>query len=119
MEEKHRSILKKHRIDITKDLEVKKVLNRLTVLEDDDRDEIKAEKTRVERADTLLDMLPRKGSNAFKDFLSALFETNGQKHLAELLIKDSGIEISSISKGENILPYFWLNFYSSSWKTYK
>lgn len=100
MEEKHRTILKKHRMDITKDLEVKKVLNRLTVLDDEDRDEIKAISTRGEQAGTLLDMLSRKGSNAFKDFLSALFEINGQKHLAQLLIKDSGIEISSISKDD-------------------
>ena len=111
MQEEHRAILKRHRIAITNDLEVKKVLNKLKVLDDEDRDEIKAGRTRMEQALTLLDMLPRKGSNAFKDLLSALFEINGQDHLAKLLIKDSGIEISSISKGENILP-FWLRVLS-------
>ena len=94
-------ILKKHRIDITNDLEVKKVLNRLTVLDVDDMDSIKAGGTRMEQASALVDMLPRRGSNAFKDFLSALCEINGQEHLAKLLIKNSGIEMSSISKGEN------------------
>ena len=102
MEEEHRAILRKHRVAILKDLEVKKVLNRLTVLGDEDRDEIKAGRTRMEQASALLDMLPRKGSNAFKDFLSALFEIAGQEHLAKLLIKDSGMEISSFSKGEII-----------------
>lgn len=84
------------------DLEPLKVFNRLTVLGDDDRDEIKAEKTRLDQACVLLDMLPRKGSNAFEDFVSALYELKGQRHLAKLLIEDSGIDVSTISKGENI-----------------
>ena len=116
MEEEHRAILKRHRIAITKDLEVNKVLNRLTVLGDDDRDEIKAGRTRVNQACALLDMLPRKGSNAFKDFVSALFEITGQEHLAKLLAKESGMEISSFSKGEiisssNLVPVFKRDYF--------
>lgn len=102
MEEEHRNILTRRRTAITKDLEVKKVLNKLTVLGDEDRDEIKAERTRTEQARALLDMLPRKGSNAFTDFVSVLYEVKGQEHLADLLRKDSGIEIPTNSKGENI-----------------
>ena len=102
MEEERRNILKRHRTAITNDLEVKKVLNKLTVLGEEDRDEIKAEKTRTEQARALLDMLPRKGSNAFTDFVSALYEIKGQEHLADLLRKDSGIEIPTNSKGEDI-----------------
>ena len=102
MEEDHRKILRKHRTVITKDLEVKKVLKRLNVLDDEDREEIKAIGTRMDQTCALLDMLPRKGSNAFKDFVSALNELKGQEHLVKLLIEDSGIEVSSISKGENV-----------------
>lgn len=119
MEEKYRLIFKKYWIDIMKDLEVKKVLNRLIVFEDDDRDEIKVEKMCVEQVDILFDMLFRKGLNVFKDFFFVLFEINGQKYFVEFLIKDLGIEILSILKGENILLYFWLNFYSFFWKIYK
>ncbi|XP_020610415.1 uncharacterized protein LOC110048990 isoform X2 [Orbicella faveolata] len=100
MEEEHRNILIRRRTAITNDLEVKKVLNKLTVLGDEDRDEIKAERTRTEQARALLDMLPRKGSNAFTDFVSVLYEVKGQEHLADLLRKDSGIEIPTNSKDD-------------------
>ena len=102
MEDEHRDILIRRRTAITNDLEVKKVLNRLTVLGDEDRDEIKTERTRTDQARALLDMLPRKGSNAFKNFVSALYEIKGQEHLADLLRKDAGIEIPTNSKGEDI-----------------
>lgn len=102
MEEEHRNILRKYRGAITSDLEPMKVLNRLTVLGDEDRDEIKAERTRTDQACALIDMLPRKGSDAFQDFVSALYELKGQDHLAKLLLKDSGLKIPDISKGEII-----------------
>ena len=103
MEVEHKEILRKRREAISTDLEPSRVLNRLTVLDEEDRDEIKAEKTRTARVWVLLDMLPRRGSDAFKDFVCALYETKGQEHLAKLLSKDSGIEIPSSSKGENFL----------------
>lgn len=106
MEEEHRNILRKYRGAITSDLEPMKVLNRLTVLGDEDRDEIKAERTRTDQACALIDMLPRKGSDAFQDFVCALYELKGQDHLAKLLLKDSGLKIPNISKGEIISLVF-------------
>ncbi len=101
MEQEHREILRNRRIDIATDLEPLKLLNRLDVLDDDDREEIKTKETRREQAYALLDMLIRKGPNAFKNFVSTLYELKSQKHLADLLIQDSGIQIASIPKGEN------------------
>ena len=101
MEQKHREILQKRRIVIAQDLEPSKLLNGLEVLDDDDREEIKTKETRKEQAYALLDMLVRKGPNAFRDFVSSLYELKSQKHLADLLIEDSGIEISTTPKGKN------------------
>ncbi|XP_078384574.1 uncharacterized protein LOC144667044 isoform X2 [Oculina patagonica] len=98
MEQEHREILRSRRIAIAEDLEPLKLLNRLDVLDDDDREEIKTKETRREQAYALLDMLIRKGPNAFKNFVSTLYELKSQKHLADLLIQDSGIQIASIPK---------------------
>ncbi|XP_078342187.1 uncharacterized protein LOC144627991 isoform X5 [Oculina patagonica] len=105
MEQEHREILRNRRIPIAEDLEPLKLLNRLDVIDDDDREEIKTKETRREQAYALLDMIIRKGPNAFKNFVSALYELKSQKHLADLLIQDSGIQIASIPKGlEKVHP---------------
>lgn len=99
MEEEHRNILRKHREVLVRDLEPLKLLNRLEVLGDDDRELVKAKKTRSEQAEELLDMLPRKGEDAFQNFITAL--CNGsQKFLAKPLIRASGMDESSLLKGE-------------------
>ena len=99
MEEEHRKILRKHRQVLVRDLEPLKLLNRLDVLGDDDRELVKAKKTRSEQAEELLDMLPRKGEDAFQNFITAL--CNGsQKFLAKPLIRASGMDESSLLKGE-------------------
>lgn len=109
MEQKHKDILKRRRVDLGEDLEPSKLLNRLDVLDDDDREEIKTKETRAEQAYALLDMLIRKGPNAFSNFVSTLHELNSQKHLADLLIKDSGIQISTVPKGKDTLSSFYSN----------
>ncbi|CAH3037614.1 unnamed protein product [Pocillopora meandrina] len=99
MEEEHRNILRKHREALVRDLEPLKLLNRLDVLGDDDRELVKAKKTRSEQAEELLDMLPRKGEDAFQNFITAL--CNGsQKFLAKPLIRASGMDESRFLKDE-------------------
>ncbi|XP_058969660.2 uncharacterized protein [Pocillopora verrucosa] len=98
MEEEHRKILRKHRQVLVRDLEPLKLLNRLDVLGDDDRELVKAKKTRSEQAEELLDMLPRKGDDAFQNFITALYN-GSQRFLAEPLIRASGMDESSFLKG--------------------
>ena len=89
MDDKHRGILRSHRLELMKDLEVKKLLPYLAnVLDQDDEDEVKAEAARRDMIDKLLDILPRKGPAAFDNFVKAL--KNIQPHLAASLIQESG-----------------------------
>lgn len=98
MEDIHRDILRKRRDALLRDIEPLKLLNSLDVLDDDDREEVKMQKTRTERAETLLDMLTRKGPDAFQNFVAVL--SRSQRFLADILIKDSGIDVSTFSTGE-------------------
>ena len=73
MEEKHRNILRRHRSSIRVDLEPKNILANLhEILNDTDEGEINAQPTREQRCDKLLEILRRKGPNAFKVFVEAL-----------------------------------------------
>jgi len=99
MNDEHRKILQRHRIDLIKDLEPLKLLNDLSeCLDADDREAVKALNTRKDQAEELVDMIPRKGPTAFQCFVAALHKR--QKHLAKPLIEESGIDISTILKGE-------------------
>ena len=60
---------------------------------------MKAKKTRSEQAEELLDMLPRKGDDAFQNFITALYNSS-QRFLAEPLIRASGMDESSFLKGK-------------------
>ncbi|XP_067020537.1 GRIP1-associated protein 1-like isoform X2 [Acropora muricata] len=73
MEGKHRAILRHYRPNIVKDLEPNNILPDLgSVLTAKDDAEIKAQSTRQGRCEQLLDIIPRKGPNAFKVFVEAL-----------------------------------------------
>ena len=86
MEEKHRNILRRHRSSIRMDLEPENILaNLVEILNDTDEGEIKAQPTREKRCDKLLDILPRKGPNAFIVFVEAL--KREAVHLASDLIE--------------------------------
>lgn len=86
MEEKHREILRRHQSNIRMDLEPKNILAKLVeILNPKDEGEIKAQQTREERCDTLLEILPRKGPNAFIIFVEAL--KGEAPHLASDLIE--------------------------------
>lgn len=99
MDEEHRTILKKNRQHLIRDLEPLKLLNDLAELfDEDDRDEVKAENTRKDQVEALLDMLPRKGPTAFEEFLRAL--NKRQSHLATPMIEQSGIDVSKCEEGK-------------------
>ncbi|XP_015780161.1 PREDICTED: uncharacterized protein LOC107358047 [Acropora digitifera] len=87
MEKKHRTILRDdYRPNIIKDLEPNDILPDLgRVLTVNDDDEIKAQSTRQRRCEKLLEILPRKGPNAFKVFVEALKKEAA--HLADDLMK--------------------------------
>ena len=73
MEQKHRTILLHHWANIRENLEPKNIMPKLvTVLKETDYDEIREQSTRQERCDKLLDILPRRGKNAFDVFVNAL-----------------------------------------------
>ena len=85
MEERRRTILRDYRSKIVKDLEPNNILPDLgSVLTVNDDEEIKAQSTRPRRCEKLLEILPRKGPNAFKVFVEALKEE--VPHLASDLI---------------------------------
>ncbi|KAM7451181.1 hypothetical protein ABFA07_001240 [Porites harrisoni] len=102
MLEEHRNIITRHRADLVKDLEPSKVLNDLSeCLDEDDREAVKAKSTRGDRAEKLVDMIPRRGPKAFHCFVAALYKR--QRHLAIPLMQESGIDSSSFEKGKDIL----------------
>ena len=73
MEEKHRLILRHHWSNIRENLEPKNILPKLvTVLIETDEEQIKAQSTRQERCDKLLEILPIRGRDAFAAFVNAL-----------------------------------------------
>lgn len=85
MEKRHRDLLRKNRITIVNDLEPKDILGHLYqegIISPDDMERVKAEKTRLEQAEKLLDILPRRGPKAFTVFCDTLFKVDGQSHLA-------------------------------------
>ncbi|XP_074622565.1 uncharacterized protein LOC141880875 [Acropora palmata] len=86
MENRLRNILRRHRLKIRMDLEPENILAKLVeILSDTDEGEIKAETTREKKCDKLLEILPRKGPNAFKVFVEAL--KGEASHLASDLIE--------------------------------
>lgn len=93
MLEKHRHLLIKFRKEIAEDLLVDDVLVFLRskfVLDSDDTEVIRVEKTSHRQAEKLLDILPQKGFEAFDHFFSAL--SDKYPHLAKLLQNDSNEE---------------------------
>ena len=84
MDDIHRDILRRNRSALSKDLEPKKILSNLVdVLDVQDEEKIRAEKTRKGASYALLDMLPRRGQKAFGVLMEALQKK--QPHLAVYL----------------------------------
>lgn len=83
----HRDILRNNRAFLIKNMEPMKLLKHLsTTLDETDDEQIKAQSTRGERSEKLLDILLRKGQNAFDEFVKALREVQSQ-YLAVTLIE--------------------------------
>lgn len=73
MNDDHRNLLRRHHLLFQKDLEPRHLLAHLvSVLNTRDEDEIKAQATRELQVDKLLEILPRRGPQAFGFFLNAL-----------------------------------------------
>ncbi|XP_048586963.1 uncharacterized protein LOC5503897 isoform X2 [Nematostella vectensis] len=101
MKEEHRKILRKHRVELARDLEVHKVLYNLTsLLSESDEEEIKSFKTRQERAEELLTMLTKRGEHAFEVFVKALNMSN-QRHLANILLNEVPDDVTLDASGDD------------------
>ena len=86
MENWQRDILRRHQSYLEEDLEPTDILSNFSpkVLTNADVEQIRAQSTRKERCDKLLEILPRKGPTAFKEFVEALKKK--APHLALVLI---------------------------------
>ena len=75
MDESKRKVLRKLRLHIAENMDVKKVTEILysgMIFDRSDREQILAETTTLDRGCELLDILSRKGPKAFEEFLKAL-----------------------------------------------
>eukprot|EP00794_Sanderia_malayensis_P016964 gene16964-18673_t len=87
MTEEHRKLLQKHRMDLLRDMSGDRVASALFSMEifnENDMQEVKAEKTPREKNEKLMEILPRRGSKAFNAFCEALREVS-LSHLEVLL----------------------------------
>lgn len=93
----HRKILRENYLTIANEMQADRVLQSMKdIFTAFDEEEIRTERTESKRAEKMLDMLPRKGENAFPKFLVALWQIQPwlAKHLAQL----AGIEVSELSQ---------------------
>ena len=90
MDDTHRDILRKSlRPILLKDVEPRKLLPYMgNVFDQTDEEKIKAQTTRTDEVDKMLEILTRRGPNAFDEFVGALLST--QPHLASALIQETG-----------------------------
>lgn len=89
MDEKQRNIIRIRRVELARDMEPRQLIHHMAdVLTPTDEEEIKAIATRWGQCEKLLDVLPRRGEEAFDSFVKALKEV-GQPFLADLLV-DAG-----------------------------
>lgn len=87
MEEAHRKLLQKNRVTLARDLDVKTATSYLysqSILSENDKDTIESQTTPLGKNESLLDILPKRGPEAFGVFLKCL-EVNNQTHLLRLL----------------------------------
>ena len=76
MEESHRKVLQKLHLKISRNIDPKKITEVLftrSILDENDREEVLAQTTTQDKAMRLLNLLPRRGSEAFEVFLQALY----------------------------------------------
>ena len=88
MNKEHITLLRKNRLAIVQDLEPRPVLNSLYqdgIFDENDLDVVNSLPTRQEKAEKILDTVPRRGPKAFDAFHRALLSNDSQRHLAFLL----------------------------------
>nr|AAZ95018.1 caspase 3-like protein [Anemonia viridis] len=86
MEQIHRDALRSNRQALIQDLEASKIASNLYgtgILDENDKDKVNAGDTNADRAEKLLDILPRKGPKAFNAFCDALKDIS--PHLEQLI----------------------------------
>jgi len=89
MDEKYRNILISVRVELVRDMNVKKVLRHMAaahVFEQEDADIIKTQGSLEEQCENFLDMLPTRGAKAYGSFIEALKEAR-QAFLAEVVLE--------------------------------
>ena len=94
MEESHRKVLQKLRLKISRIINVRRIIEELfsrEILDENDRQEILAETTTHYQSLHLVDLLPRRGSQAFPVFLQALHGSG-----ADFLVNDIQSELSGM-----------------------
>ena len=96
MDQNHRTILRHCWSNIRDNLEPKNILPKLRfVLRETDEKEIREQSTRQERCDKLLEILPRRGQNAFNVFVHALVKE--APHLARMLTEAGNRSINLVA----------------------
>lgn len=84
----HRDILREKRALLIENMEPPKLIKHLSgTLDETDDEEIKTQPSRRKACEKLLEILPRKGQNAFDKFVIALKEVQTQYYLAKALIE--------------------------------
>ena len=71
MDDEHRNTLRRCKKELLKDMEPVKVLRQMVdplLFTAEEEDEVKAGKTRHDRCEIFLDLLPRKGARAYETF---------------------------------------------------
>lgn len=107
MQDSDRDSLRKNRQALLKDLEPKKVASRLysrNIFSEEDKDEVFSKDTKNDQGETLLDILPRKGPTAYREFCDVLHEVS--PHLESLLrpVQEEGTPTEGTDGGINKTP---------------
>ena len=98
MSEKHRKLLRRSKPELLKDLEPTKILKYLTdTFDDQDFAEIKSFGTRIQQAEALLDIIPRRGEKAFFSFVDTIKK---QQPYLVICLTDHKSEPSSLADQE-------------------
>lgn len=104
MDKNHKELLRRNRERLVEDLEALSLLSYLFqehTLSENDVDLIKAERTRSLQAEKLLDIIPRRGPQAFHNFCRALERGDGQNHLLALLKTPGSAPQGEVSSTNN------------------
>lgn len=90
MKKVDRKLLLKNRLSLVEDIEANDITSHLYqdgVITENDREKVEVQKTRRDRIEFLLDLLPRKGPKAFDQFCHVLDQSESYQHLARKLAK--------------------------------